>query len=70
MFTWLETVSVSVISSVNDNSIGSPKVTDVKDPPKVNITFEKNKIRPIENFMKFQWGMDTLIDDKVFSALL
>ena len=70
MFTWLETVSVSVISSVNDNSIGSPKVADVKDPPKVNITFEKNKIRPIEIFMKFQWGTDTLIDDKVFSALL
>jgi len=35
--------------------IESPKVK-VNESPKVKNSFAKNRVRSIENFMKFQWG--------------
>ena len=38
-----------------DKVIESPKVK-VNESPKVKKSFAKNRVRSIENFMKFQWG--------------
>lgn len=38
-----------------DKVIESPKVK-VNESPKVKNSFAKNRVRSIENFMKFQWG--------------
>jgi hypothetical protein len=38
-----------------DKVIESPKVK-VSESPKVKNSFAKNRVRSMDNFMKFQWG--------------
>ena len=38
-----------------DKVNGSPKVK-VNESPKVKNSFAKNRVRSMDNFMKFQWG--------------
>ena len=38
-----------------DKVIESPKVK-VNESPKVKNSFAKNRVRSMDNFMKFQWG--------------